>query len=74
MVYPERADKKGYTADVLNSAQTLADHAGRGGNGVPKIEKEDVELAIQMRKRYEFFEAPPRDVSLQFLRNSKADE
>lgn len=48
---------------MLTSAQTLADHAARGGNGVPKIEKEDVELAIQMRKRYEFFEAPPRDVS-----------
>ena len=67
----EIADKKGYTADALNSAQTLADHAGRGGNGVPKIEKEDVELAIQMRKRYEFFEAPPRDVSWQNFEDLK---
>ncbi|OCF36202.1 transcription initiation factor TFIID subunit 9B [Kwoniella heveanensis BCC8398] len=58
-----------YTADVLTSAQSLADHAARGtgsGSGgasssANKIEKEDVELAIQMRKRYEFFEAPPRD-------------
>jgi transcription initiation factor TFIID subunit 9B len=51
----------GYTADVLNSAQSLADHAGRPGPG--RIEKDDVELAIQVRRRYEFFEAPPRDVS-----------
>ncbi|RSH81498.1 Transcription initiation factor TFIID subunit 9 [Saitozyma podzolica] len=48
-----------YTADVLNSAQSLADHAGRPGPG--RIEKDDVELAIQVRRRYEFFEAPPRD-------------
>jgi hypothetical protein len=74
MVDPERTDKKGYTADVLNSAQTLADHAGRGGNGVPKIEKEDVELAIQMRKRYEFFEAPPRDVSYMSPKRYEADD
>lgn len=57
----------GYTADVLRSAQTLADHASRGGAVVPRIEKDDVELAIQMRKRYEFFEAPPRDVSFHRL-------
>ncbi|KAK8845525.1 hypothetical protein IAR55_006240 [Kwoniella newhampshirensis] len=50
-----------YTADVLQSAQSLADHAARTGPGSNKIEKEDVELAIQMRKRNEFFEAPPRD-------------
>ncbi|WVR03542.1 hypothetical protein IAU60_000534 [Kwoniella sp. DSM 27419] len=50
-----------YTADVLQSAQSLADHAARSGPGSNRIEKEDVELAIQMRKRYEFFEAPPRD-------------
>ncbi|WVF66114.1 hypothetical protein IAT40_000853 [Kwoniella sp. CBS 6097] len=58
-----------YTADVLTSAQSLADHAARGSGGsggggsssANKIEREDVELAIQMRKRYEFFEAPPRD-------------
>lgn len=50
----------GYTADVLQSAQQLADHAARPG--APKIEKEDVEVAIQMRKRQEFFEPPPRDV------------
>ncbi|ORX34761.1 transcription initiation factor IID, 31kD subunit-domain-containing protein [Kockovaella imperatae] len=48
-----------YTADVLQSAQSLADHAGRAGPS--RIEKEDVELAIQFRKRYEFFEPPPRD-------------
>jgi hypothetical protein len=51
----------GYTADILQSAQSLADHAGR--NGAPKIERDDIELAIQMRKRTEFFEPPPRDVS-----------
>ena len=51
----------GYTADVLQSAQSLTDHASRPGPS--KIEKEDVELAIQMRKRYEFYEPPPRDVS-----------
>lgn len=62
--------KTGYTADVLRSAQTLADHASRGGAAVPRIEKEDVELAIQMRKRYEFFEAPPRDVSYLLLHAS----
>ncbi|WVQ93744.1 hypothetical protein IAU59_000821 [Kwoniella sp. CBS 9459] len=50
-----------YTADVLTSAQSLADHAARGSSSNNKIEREDVELAIQMRKRYEFFEAPPRD-------------
>ncbi|WWD22478.1 hypothetical protein CI109_106971 [Kwoniella shandongensis] len=50
-----------YTADVLQSAQSLADHAARTGPGSNKIEKDDVELAIQMRKRNEFFEAPPRD-------------
>lgn len=50
----------GYTADVLTSAQSLADHAARSGPS--RIEKEDVELAIQMRRRYEFFEPPPRDV------------
>ncbi|WWC58208.1 uncharacterized protein I303_100744 [Kwoniella dejecticola CBS 10117] len=50
-----------YTADVLTSAQSLADHASRSGPSSNKIEKEDVELAIQLRKRYEFFEAPPRD-------------
>lgn len=50
----------GYIADVLLSAQTLSDHANR--TGPSKIEKEDVALAIQMRRRYEFFEAPPRDV------------
>ncbi|KAL1405950.1 Transcription initiation factor TFIID subunit 9 [Vanrija albida] len=50
-----------YTADVLQSAQALADHAGRTGPQSNRIEKEDVELAIQMRRRYEFFEAPPRD-------------
>ncbi|KAI9635821.1 transcription initiation factor IID, 31kD subunit-domain-containing protein [Dioszegia hungarica] len=48
-----------YTADVLQNAQALSDHASRPGPG--KIEKDDVELAIMMRKRYEFFEAPPRD-------------
>ncbi|KAK4688870.1 transcription initiation factor TFIID subunit 9B, partial [Tremellales sp. Uapishka_1] len=47
-----------YTADVLVSAQQYADHASRPTS---KIEKEDVELAIQMRKRYEFSEPPPRD-------------
>lgn len=52
----------GYTADVLQSAQTLADHAARTGASSNRIEKEDVELAIKMRKLYEFFEAPPRDV------------
>ncbi|WOO83584.1 Transcription initiation factor TFIID subunit 9 [Vanrija pseudolonga] len=50
-----------YTADVLQSAQALADHAARTGPQSNRIEKEDVELAIQMRRRYEFFEAPPRD-------------
>ena len=55
----------GYTADVLQSAQSLADHASRPGP--PKIEKEDVELSIQLRKRYEFFEPPPRDVSPSLL-------
>ncbi|KGB77332.1 transcription initiation factor TFIID subunit 9B [Cryptococcus deuterogattii 99/473] len=50
-----------YTADVLQSAQTLADHAARTGASSNRIEKEDVELAIKMRKLYEFFEAPPRD-------------
>ncbi|OWZ64657.1 hypothetical protein AYX14_03800 [Cryptococcus neoformans] len=50
-----------YTADVLQSAQTLADHAARSGASSNRIEKEDVELAIKMRKLYEFFEAPPRD-------------
>ncbi|WVW81886.1 hypothetical protein I302_103885 [Kwoniella bestiolae CBS 10118] len=50
-----------YTADVLQSAQSLSDHASRTGPSSNKIEKEDVELAIQLRKRYEFFEAPPRD-------------
>ncbi|WWC85884.1 uncharacterized protein L201_000751 [Kwoniella dendrophila CBS 6074] len=50
-----------YTADVLQSAQSLSDHASRSGPSSNKIEKEDIELAIQMRKRYEFFEAPPRD-------------
>lgn len=54
----------GYTADVLQSAQTLADHAARTGASSNRIEKEDVELAIKMRKLYEFFEAPPRDVRL----------
>jgi transcription initiation factor TFIID subunit 9B len=48
----------GYSADVLQTAQSLADHAARS-----RIDKEDVELAIQMRKRNEFQEAPPRDVS-----------
>ncbi|RXK35515.1 hypothetical protein M231_07247 [Tremella mesenterica] len=48
-----------YTADVLQSAQVLADHAGR--NGRPVIEKEDVELAIAIRQRMEFVEGPPRD-------------
>lgn len=57
------ADNPGYTADVLQSAQGLADHAARTGPQSNRIEKEDVELAIQMRRRYEFFEAPPRDVS-----------
>jgi hypothetical protein len=57
------ADTAGYTADVLQSAQALADHAARTGPQSNRIEKEDVELAIQMRRRYEFFEAPPRDVS-----------
>ncbi|WVO18388.1 hypothetical protein L204_106104 [Cryptococcus depauperatus] len=50
-----------YTADVLQSAQTLADHAARTGANSSKIEKDDIELAIKMRKLYEFFEAPPRD-------------
>ncbi|OCF59564.1 transcription initiation factor TFIID subunit 9B [Kwoniella mangroviensis CBS 10435] len=50
-----------YTADVLQSAQSLSDHASRSGPSSNKIQKEDVELAIQLRKRYEFFEAPPRD-------------
>ncbi|KAK1926080.1 transcription initiation factor IID, 31kD subunit-domain-containing protein [Papiliotrema laurentii] len=50
-----------YTADVLQAAQSLADHAGRSGPS--RIEKDDVELAIQMRRRYEFFEPPPRDAS-----------
>ncbi len=50
----------GYTADVLQSAQVLSDHASRPGPG--KIEKDDIELALALRKRYEFFEAPPRDV------------
>ncbi|WWC66781.1 uncharacterized protein I206_100686 [Kwoniella pini CBS 10737] len=50
-----------YTADVLTSAQSLSDHASRTGSNLNKIEKEDIELAIQLRKRYEFFEAPPRD-------------
>jgi transcription initiation factor TFIID subunit 9B len=39
-------------------AQTYADHAGRGG----KVEKEDVDLAVQARAGWEFDEAPPRDV------------
>ena len=46
---------------MLQQAQALADHAARPGPG--KIEKEDVELAIQLRRRHEFVEAPPRDVS-----------
>ncbi|WRT63763.1 uncharacterized protein IL334_000688 [Kwoniella shivajii] len=50
-----------YSADILSSAQSLSDHASRSGPFSNKIEKEDVELAIQLRKRYEFFEAPPRD-------------
>ncbi|KAL7421131.1 Transcription initiation factor TFIID subunit 9 [Cryptotrichosporon argae] len=50
-----------YTADVLQSAQSLADHAARTGPQAARIEKEDVELAIQMRRRNEFFEPPPRD-------------
>ena len=58
----------GYTADVLQSAQSLADHASRSGPS--RIEKEDVELAIQMRRRYEFFEPPPRDVRLFHLRRT----
>jgi transcription initiation factor TFIID subunit 9B len=41
-------------------AQTYADHAGRGG----KVEKEDIELAVQARAGWEFDEAPPRDVSI----------
>lgn len=49
---------------MLQSAQTLADHAARSGASSNRIEKEDVELAIKMRKLYEFFEAPPRDVRL----------
>jgi len=53
----------GYTAEILQSAQALSDHAARTGPQAGKIEKEDVELAIQMRRRYEFVEAPPRDVS-----------
>jgi len=57
--------RTGYTADVLQSAQALADHASRPGPS--KIEKEDVGLAISMRRRYEFFEAPPRDVRLPYL-------
>ncbi|ORY34202.1 transcription initiation factor IID, 31kD subunit-domain-containing protein [Naematelia encephala] len=48
-----------YTADVLQSAQSLADHAARPG--ASKIEAEDIELAIDLRKRSEFFEPPPRD-------------
>jgi transcription initiation factor TFIID subunit 9B len=51
----------GYTADVLQSAQTFSDHANRPGPS--KIEKDDIELAIGLRKKYEFFEGPPRDVS-----------
>ncbi len=54
----------GYTADVLSAAQQLADHAGRTGPQANRIEKEDVELAIQMRRRHEFVEQPPRDVSV----------
>ncbi|ODO02101.1 transcription initiation factor TFIID subunit 9B [Cryptococcus wingfieldii CBS 7118] len=50
-----------YTADVLSSSQTLSDHAARTGASSNRIEKDDVELAIKMRKLYEFFEAPPRD-------------
>ncbi|BEJ10644.1 hypothetical protein CspHIS471_0100660 [Cutaneotrichosporon sp. HIS471] len=50
-----------YTADVLGAAQQLADHAGRTGAQANRIEKEDVELAIQMRRRHEFVEQPPRD-------------
>jgi transcription initiation factor TFIID subunit 9B len=57
----ETALTVGYTADVLVEAQLLADHAGRNA----KIEKEDVELAIQTRKRHEFAEGPPREVSIQ---------
>lgn len=56
-----KANNPGYTGDVLQQAQALADHAARPGPG--KIEKEDVELAIQLRRRHEFVEAPPRDVS-----------
>lgn len=58
----------GYTADVLQAAQSLADHAGRSGPS--RIEKDDVEMAIQMRRRYEFFEPPPRDVSCQIRLSS----
>ncbi|WVQ76223.1 hypothetical protein IAR50_005888 [Cryptococcus sp. DSM 104548] len=50
-----------YTADVLSCSQVLSDHAARTGTSSNRIEKDDVELAIKMRKLYEFFEAPPRD-------------
>lgn len=62
----QQLTESGYTADVLQNAQSLSDHASRPGPG--KIEKEDIELAISLRKRYEFFEAPPRDVSTQSKR------
>lgn len=46
---------------MLQSAQSLSDHAARPAPHAARIEKEDVELAIAMRRRYEFHEAPPRD-------------
>lgn len=54
----------GYTADVLHDAQTYSVHAGRTGVRANRIEKEDIEFAIQSRHRYEFVEAPPRDVGV----------
>ena len=55
---------------MLLSAQGLADHAARPGPS--KIERDDVDLAIQMRRRYEFAEGPPRDVSGWFILPSQS--
>ncbi|KAJ9124726.1 hypothetical protein QFC24_003094 [Naganishia onofrii] len=53
-----------YTSDILQDAQSFADHANRPG----RVETEDVELAVQARSGWEFTEAAPKDYLLPIAR------
>ncbi|KAJ9090741.1 hypothetical protein QFC20_007834 [Naganishia adeliensis] len=53
-----------YTSDILEDAQSYADHANRPG----RIETTDVELAVQARSGWEFTEAAPKDYLLPIAR------